>query len=424
MRRRHEWITAAVASLALASCATKDKLYCETDQDCSDNPGRPYCDVAGVYPESEGIGKTCIASPFDAGVPDPVDAAVDAPPIDAPWDGRPDATPPPDGPPADAAPCKRKIAFVSNRTGNNEIFVMNEDGSDPTNITNSAASDSGPIWSPDGNWIAFRSDRGGSNQYYVMDASGGTPVQISTCTNRVASITWRSDNAYLAYECQPTLSYESDIYKVLRTGALPVNLTASVVGANSNPSFSPDGQWITFTSLRPGTTADFDIYKMDFSGANVTRLTTDPSKDRNPRWSPTGISILYTSRENGTTPYDYPNLYTMKADGTSQVAIHAPDVWTAVWSPDGAKIACEDDPGTPTQTIVVMSASGANPITLSNPQVASSGPTWAPAGDRVGFSTAVGTETHVAVSNTNGTGYVDLTPTANGSQPAWQPVCH
>ncbi len=48
----------------------KDTLYCETDQDCADNPGRPYCDVTGVWPQSEGIGKTCIGSPFDAGIPD------------------------------------------------------------------------------------------------------------------------------------------------------------------------------------------------------------------------------------------------------------------------------------------------------------------------------------------------------------------
>lgn len=72
---------ALTASAGTAGCAVKDKLYCETDQDCADNPGRPYCDVAGAFPESEGIGKTCIASPFDAGLP--ADAATADGPVDA-----------------------------------------------------------------------------------------------------------------------------------------------------------------------------------------------------------------------------------------------------------------------------------------------------------------------------------------------------
>lgn len=422
MRRRNEWIATIMAGVALAGCSVKDTLYCETDLDCADNPGRPYCDVAGMWPQSEHIGKTCIASPFDAGVPDPVDAAVDAPPIDAPFDGRPDATPPPDGPPADAAPCKRKIAFASNRTGNNEIFVMNEDGSDPVNLTNSAASDTAPIWSPDGNWIAFRSDRGtgGATQYFTMSATGGSVVQISTCTGAVGGLTWRFDSAYLVYECHPTIGYESDLYKVLRNGLLPENLTPTVVGSNANPSFSPDGQWLVFDSIRSNNQ---DIYKMDFAGANVARLTTDPSIDRNPHWSPDGLIIAFTSRENTTTPYDYPNLFTMNPDGSNQVQIYTPNTNGGPWSPDGTKIVSNNVGGTGVDSVVVMDANGGAPTRVSSATANSNSGQWAPDSSKVVFASLVGQSGHVFVSNTNGTSYLDLTPSDQGTQPSWQPVC-
>src|SRR5216117_1720966 len=63
-----------------------------------------------------------------------------------------------------------QIAFTSNRDGQNEIYVMNADGSGATRLTNNPAADGGPIWSPDGTKIAFISDRDGNVEIYVMNA--------------------------------------------------------------------------------------------------------------------------------------------------------------------------------------------------------------------------------------------------------------
>src|SRR5262245_49125199 len=65
-----------------------------------------------------------------------------------------------------------RIAFTSKRDGNNEIYVMNADGSGQTNLTNNPASDAGPAWSPDGRQIAFGSFRDGNGEIYVMNADG------------------------------------------------------------------------------------------------------------------------------------------------------------------------------------------------------------------------------------------------------------
>ena len=72
-----------------------------------------------------------------------------------------------------------KIAFESNRDGNEEIYVMNADGTNQTNLTNNAARDYVPAWSPDGSKIAFGSTRDGNDEIYVMNADGSGQVNLN-----------------------------------------------------------------------------------------------------------------------------------------------------------------------------------------------------------------------------------------------------
>jgi dipeptidyl aminopeptidase/acylaminoacyl peptidase len=65
-----------------------------------------------------------------------------------------------------------KIAFISDRDGNNEIYVMNPDGSDQTRLTNNNYDDGAPAWSPDGTKIASNTNRDGNHEIYTMNADG------------------------------------------------------------------------------------------------------------------------------------------------------------------------------------------------------------------------------------------------------------
>jgi TolB protein len=72
------------------------------------------------------------------------------------------------------SPDGRQIAFTTDRSGDDDVWVMNADGTNPRDLTNHPANDETPVWSPDGRQIAFASDRAAKNHLdiYVMNADG------------------------------------------------------------------------------------------------------------------------------------------------------------------------------------------------------------------------------------------------------------
>jgi Tol biopolymer transport system component len=78
------------------------------------------------------------------------------------------------------SPDGSRLAFVSDRDGNEEIYVMNSDGSGQTRLTDSPASDAGPSWSSDGKRITFVSERDGEARQYSMNADGTNQAHTGT----------------------------------------------------------------------------------------------------------------------------------------------------------------------------------------------------------------------------------------------------
>src|SRR5213083_3084647 len=111
------------------------------------------------------------------------------------------------------------IAFVSNRDGNNEIYVMNADGTGLTRLTNDPASDVYPAWSPDGSRIAFTSTRDGHNNIYIMNADGSGVTQLTTETTSFGSQAPAWCGTRIAYMTDEDYSPYPDVYVVNDDGS-------------------------------------------------------------------------------------------------------------------------------------------------------------------------------------------------------------
>jgi serine/threonine protein kinase len=166
-----------------------------------------------------------------------------------------------------------------------ELWTMGRDGSDKryiyTSPTGQGAWD--PVWSPDGTQIVFASDMYGSAQLFTINADGFELAQVSQLEELRGRNDWSPDGIYIA--TYAGLPWEREIYLMSPDGS---NLRAITYGGNNlAPSFSPDGQWIVFTSYRDNYRKEWgcEVYIMTVAGTDIRRLTENGYCDWQPRWS-------------------------------------------------------------------------------------------------------------------------------------------
>ena len=207
-----------------------------------------------------------------------------------------------------------KIAFVSDRDGNLEIYVMNSVGAFPTRITNNAAGDFDPVFSPDGSKIAFTSNRDGNDSIYVMNVDGTNVVRLTNSSTDVQP-TFSPDGTRIIFARVGGSAIA--LYSMNADGTNQTQLTNFTGEISGQPSFSPDGQKIVFSSVRvlAGHT-DPEIYVMNSDGSNQLRLTVSPGNDEEPAFSPDGSKIAFRSERDGN-----PEIYEMDATGANQQRI-------------------------------------------------------------------------------------------------------
>ena len=219
-----------------------------------------------------------------------------------------------------------RIAFTSNREGNNEIYVMNE--TNVTQLTYNTASDINPEWHPDGSKIAFSSDRDGDYEIYVMDADGTNVTRLTYNTTQERTPHWSPDGSKIAFSSNREIYW--NIYVMNADGTDQEQLTYNNMN-NIPGEWSPDGSKLLFFSDRDG---DLDIYVMDADGTNVTKLTSTNHTvyhDFSPAWALGCEKIVFVS---GRFVGDF-EIYTMDADGTNltQLTANFADEYDPVWAP-------------------------------------------------------------------------------------------
>ncbi len=295
-----------------------------------------------------------------------------------------------------------RIAFMSNRHDerNGEIYLMNSDGKRVRRLTEHPQFDAAPAWSPDGQKITFASFRdlnrfqGGGMilaEIYMMNPDGTNPINLTQSPKRADGVSsWSPDGKQIAFTAGEHFKhrggYRWNIWVMDADGNNPRKLTNHTAG-DGNPDWSPDGKQIAFHSER-NRDWEFDIqrknleiYVMNTDGTNFINLTNHPAEDRQPDWSPDGRKIAFSSDRDGNM-----DIYTMNADGTNLINLtnHPAEDKGPAWSPDGKQIAFHSerdrkDDDDKNVEIYVMNADGTNPINITNHPAIDRGPSWEPA---------------------------------------------
>jgi TolB protein len=260
-------------------------------------------------------------------------------------------------------PFLSRMAFISDRTGNSELWVMEWNGSNPKQLTKHGSIAVAPAWSPDGKHLAFTSYLRGNPALFLLTPHEG-----------YLKLLWDKG------------------------------------GVNSSASFSPDGSKVAFASSTDG---NVDIYVMSIEGGEARRITTARGIDTQPAWAPNGRQIAFTSTRSGS-----PQIYLMDADGTGVRRLSFAGEFhdEPAWSHDGLRVVCTTRVDRQFQLTTINTVNGEENI-LPGPGNNES-PVFSPDGSMLAFASDRGGTQQIYITDADGVPR-QLTTQGKNHSPTW-----
>jgi TolB protein len=250
-----------------------------------------------------------------------------------------------------------KIVFISQRTGNKEVWMMDWDGGGQTQLTKLGSIALSPRISPDNSRVAFTTYSRGGVDIGMYSLELGRMVSFPRFGGTNVSPAWSADGTKLAFSS--SMRGDPEIFIADASGASPKRITANT-GSDVSPVFNPKtGAQIAFISSR--STKLPQLYMMDIDGTNVTRLT-DTGYAVSPSWSPNGQFLAFAWRRNyGPGAPGGQDIYVMDLATKRWIQLtHEMGVCDfPSWSPDGRHIVFESTKRGGSQ-IWTMLADGSN----------------------------------------------------------------
>jgi TolB protein len=260
-------------------------------------------------------------------------------------------------------PFLSRIAFISDRTGSSELWVMDWNGDNQKQLTKHNSLALAPSWSPDGKHLVFTSYLRGNPALYLLTPQEG-----------YLKLLWDKG------------------------------------GVNSSASISPDGRTVAFASSQEG---NVDIYTIPIEGGDAQRLTTARGIDTQPSWAPNGRQIAFTSSRSGS-----PQLYQMDADGSNVRRVSFGGYFhdEGTWAYDGIRIACTTrDEGT--FQIATIDAVTTDRRVIPAPGNNES-PCFSPEGSMIAFASDRTGRPQIYITDANGVPH-QLTSEGSNHSPTW-----
>jgi eukaryotic-like serine/threonine-protein kinase len=365
------------------------------------------------------------------------------------------------------------FVFVSEASGNADIYLQRVGGRNPIDLTpDSPADDTAPALSPDGERIVFRSTRDGGG-LFVMGSTGESVKRLTTEGYDPAFSPDGTQVVYSTEDGQNPWSREGQgrLRIVLASGGEPRDLATD--GDAVQPSWSPDGRRIAYWGLGAGSgQRDIRTVAADGSGP-AAAVTDDPALDWNPVWSPDGRSLYFASERGGamnvwrvaidlrtggargrpeplTVPSRVAGSLSLSADGRLMLYVSAEKrsiiqrlgldpatgrvreaarpalqasrvIYTQDLSPDGQWIAFTNQ-GVK-EDLYVVRADGTGYRQLTDDSFRDRGPRWSPDGSRIGFYSDRSGRYEAWAIRPDGSGLEQLTRTEGSARwlPEWSP---
>jgi dipeptidyl aminopeptidase/acylaminoacyl peptidase len=225
-----------------------------------------------------------------------------------------------------------------------DLFVASIDGTGLRRITTEPGSEFDGAWSPDGEWLVYRDSRRGINnddEIYVVRADGTEPRNLSASPANDWGPDWSADGEWIVFNSDRDGTPLSG-YLVRPDGSDLHRIDTDVWF--EYPSFSPDGSRVVFSGHAVG---DYDIYVADLDTGGTTQLTDSPGADGWPVWSPDGEWIAFTTERDdclrspsdqdcwtGGEPGEHHDVWLMRPDGSEQHRVTPESGQFIAWAPD------------------------------------------------------------------------------------------